>query len=172
MLIREKKMNVKKFLNKLKKKQGVPEGADPKVHERCVMKLKQQGKDKSSAYAICNAAGAGKSMTCKACGNMHKSEIVEHLVNLVKSGEMKLEDIKKEVISESIAKAMTSESISNSEPTELQKEAEAAEQEQQAKNEETKKTIKLAPGLFKQFTLGSTLQQSTSGNVITNVKKK
>ena len=43
----------------LMKKQGVPKGADPATHERCVKDVKKQGKDKSSAYAICNAAGAG-----------------------------------------------------------------------------------------------------------------
>lgn len=44
----------------MQKKQGVPKGADPKTHEKCVKDVKAQGHDKSSAYAICNAAGAGK----------------------------------------------------------------------------------------------------------------
>jgi uncharacterized alkaline shock family protein YloU len=50
-----------KFLKgyKLAKKQGVPKGADPATHERCVQHLKDQGHDKASAFAICNAAGAG-----------------------------------------------------------------------------------------------------------------
>lgn len=43
----------------LEKKQGVPKGADPAVHEKCVNDVKAQGQDKSSAYAICNASGAG-----------------------------------------------------------------------------------------------------------------
>lgn len=44
---------------KLEKKQGVPEGADPATHERCVKDVKAEGHDKSSAFAICNASGAG-----------------------------------------------------------------------------------------------------------------
>jgi len=43
----------------LNKKQGVPEGADPATHERCVKKVKAKGHDKSSAYAICNEVKAG-----------------------------------------------------------------------------------------------------------------
>lgn len=44
------------FRDKLAKKQGVPKGVDPDKHERCVKDVKKQGKDKSSAYAICNAS--------------------------------------------------------------------------------------------------------------------
>lgn len=44
----------------LNKKQGVPEGADPVVHERCVKKVKKKGNSKSSSFAICNAAKAGE----------------------------------------------------------------------------------------------------------------
>ena len=40
----------------LEKKQGVPKGVDPAKHERCVMDVKASGKDKSSAYAICNSS--------------------------------------------------------------------------------------------------------------------
>ena len=40
----------------LEKKQGVPEGVDPAKHERCVLDVKADGKDKSSAYAICNSS--------------------------------------------------------------------------------------------------------------------
>lgn len=45
--------------SEMAKKQGVPKGADPATHERCVKKVKKKGHDKSSAYAICNEAGAG-----------------------------------------------------------------------------------------------------------------
>lgn len=41
------------------KKQGVPKGANPQVHEKCVKDVKAQGKSKKSAYKICNAVGAG-----------------------------------------------------------------------------------------------------------------
>ena len=44
----------------LNKKQGVPEGADPAVHERCVKKVKAKGHDKESAFAICNEVKADK----------------------------------------------------------------------------------------------------------------
>jgi len=44
----------------LNKKQGVPEGSDPVVHERCVKKVKKKGHDKSSAFAICNEVKAGQ----------------------------------------------------------------------------------------------------------------
>jgi hypothetical protein len=43
----------------IQKKQGVPEGADPETHERCVTKVKEKGHDKSSSFAICNEAKAG-----------------------------------------------------------------------------------------------------------------
>lgn len=45
---------------KMAKKQGVPEEADPEVHERCVKKVKAKGHDKESAFAICNEAKAGQ----------------------------------------------------------------------------------------------------------------
>jgi hypothetical protein len=45
---------------KMQKKQGVPEEADPEVHERCVKKVKAKGHDKESAFAICNEAKAGQ----------------------------------------------------------------------------------------------------------------
>ena len=51
------KRNVRKSLGeRLEKKQGVPKGVDPAKHERCVLDVKADGKDKSSAYAICNAS--------------------------------------------------------------------------------------------------------------------
>ena len=40
----------------LEKKQGVPKGVDPAKHERCVMDVKAEGNDKSSAFAICNSS--------------------------------------------------------------------------------------------------------------------
>lgn len=54
---------VNKFVKdqKLAKKQGVPKGADPATHERCVHDLKAKGHSKESAIKICNAAGAGMS---------------------------------------------------------------------------------------------------------------
>lgn len=45
---------------KMEKKQGVPEGADPEVHERCVKKVKEKGHSKESSFAICNEAKAGQ----------------------------------------------------------------------------------------------------------------
>lgn len=59
---RWRKMDKKIFLKcmSLKKKQGVPKGANEAVHEQCVHDLKAKGHDKASAFAICNAAGAGK----------------------------------------------------------------------------------------------------------------
>lgn len=42
--------------SKMEKKQGVPKGVDSAKHERCVKDVKKQGHNKSSAYAICNAA--------------------------------------------------------------------------------------------------------------------
>ena len=54
----KQKRNIRKSVRDhiLKKKQGVPEGVDPAKHERCVMDVKADGKDKSSAYAICNSS--------------------------------------------------------------------------------------------------------------------
>lgn len=59
---------------KLSKKQGVPKGANPATHERCIQHLKEKGHDKESAFAICNAAGAG----------MKKSEVKMDLKEFVK----------------------------------------------------------------------------------------
>lgn len=61
----------------LEKKQGVPKGADPATHERCVQDVKAQGKDKSSAYAICNAAGAGM----KKSEEMEKGRVKEAMLS-------------------------------------------------------------------------------------------
>ena len=54
----KQKRNMKKSLKDriLEKKQGVPKGVDPAKHERCVLDVKADGQDKSSAYAICNAS--------------------------------------------------------------------------------------------------------------------
>lgn len=52
----EKSPSKKEEDKELEKKQGVPKGVNPKKHERCVKDVKDQGKDKSSAYAICNAS--------------------------------------------------------------------------------------------------------------------
>ena len=52
----KQKRNMRKADEDLEKKQGVPKGVDPAKHERCVMDVKADGKDKSSAYAICNAS--------------------------------------------------------------------------------------------------------------------
>ena len=55
-----KSKKLKNFLDKkIEKKQGVPKGADPEVHERCVKKVKAKGHDKESAYRICNEVKAG-----------------------------------------------------------------------------------------------------------------
>lgn len=53
------KGSCQKKSEKIEKKQGVPEGADPETHERCVKKVKAKGHDKGSAFAICNEAKAG-----------------------------------------------------------------------------------------------------------------
>lgn len=65
----------------LEKKQGVPTGVDPAKHERCVKEVKKQGKDKSSAYAICNASMKKSQET-----NMPKS-INEEIEEMAKSME-------------------------------------------------------------------------------------
>lgn len=56
-LVTKLKHNIKKCnSNNMYKKQGVPEGIDPAKHERCIQAVKDQGKKKSSAFAICNAS--------------------------------------------------------------------------------------------------------------------
>ena len=91
---------VKKGDEDLEKKQGVPKGVDPAKHERCVMDVKADGKDKSSAYAICNAS-------------MNKSEIELEIDELSKTMEFAtmnpVEEIKKAVMElgpEGVRKAM------------------------------------------------------------------
>ena len=91
---------VKKGDEDLEKKQGVPEGVDPAKHERCVLDVKADGKDKSSAYAICNAS-------------MNKSEIELEIEELSKTMEFAtmnpVEEIKKAVMElgpEGVRKAM------------------------------------------------------------------
>ena len=91
---------VKKGDENLEKKQGVPKGVDPAKHERCVMDVKADGKDKSSAYAICNAS-------------MNKSEIELEIEELSKTMEFAtmnpVEEIKKAVMElgpEGVRKAM------------------------------------------------------------------
>lgn len=72
----------------LEKKQGVPEGADAATHERCVRDLKKKGHSKASAYAICNAAGAG----------MKKAESQEEVKNeeIIEKAEKSAQESKKE----------------------------------------------------------------------------
>ena len=91
---------MKKGDEDLEKKQGVPEGVDPAKHERCVLDVKADGKDKSSAYAICNAS-------------MNKSEIELEIDELSKTMEFAtmnpVEEIKKAVMElgpEGVRKAM------------------------------------------------------------------
>ena len=91
---------MKKGDEDLEKKQGVPEGVDPAKHERCVMDVKADGKDKSSAYAICNSS-------------MNKSEIELEIDELSKNMELAtmnpVEEIKKAVMElgpEGVRKAM------------------------------------------------------------------
>lgn len=84
----------------LKKKQGVPKGADPATHERCVQHLKDQGHDKSSAYAICNAAGAGMKKSEET--NMSKS-IEEQIEEMADKMEKSTQD-PSEAIRETIMK--------------------------------------------------------------------
>ena len=91
---------VKKGDENLEKKQGVPKGVDPAKHERCVMDVKADGKDKSSAYAICNSS-------------MNKSEIELEIEELSKTMEFAtmnpVEEIKKAVMElgpEGVRKAM------------------------------------------------------------------
>lgn len=50
----------KSITEDLQKKQGIPAGANPAKVESCVKQVKAQGHDKSSAFAICNAAKAGQ----------------------------------------------------------------------------------------------------------------
>lgn len=54
--IRVYKSDINDEVEKLEKKQGVPKGVNSEKHERCVQSVKKDGKDKSSAYAICNAS--------------------------------------------------------------------------------------------------------------------
>ena len=73
------KGKVKKADEELEKKQGVPAGVDPDKHERCVLDVKADGKDKSSAYAICNAS-------------MGKSEVDEEVDMVAKAMEFSTMD--------------------------------------------------------------------------------
>ena len=72
----------------LYKKQGVPKGVDPAKHERCVMDVKADGKDKSSAFAICNAS-------------MNKSEVDLEIEEMAKTMEYStmdpIQEIKKAI---------------------------------------------------------------------------
>ena len=72
----------------LYKKQGVPKGVDPAKHERCVMDVKADGKDKSSAFAICNAS-------------MNKSEVDLEIEEMAKTMEFStmdpIQEIKKAI---------------------------------------------------------------------------
>jgi len=72
---KKQKKELKNYKKKMEKKQGVPEGADPEVHERCIKDVKNQGKDKSSAFAICNASKAGmkKNKLSKYDSNVRKA---------------------------------------------------------------------------------------------------
>jgi len=59
----------KKYGAVLAKKRGVPKGVDPAKHEKCVKDVKSKGKDKSSAFAICNSS-MDKAMTAGGMGGV------------------------------------------------------------------------------------------------------
>lgn len=235
---------------KLEKKQGVPKGADLATHERCIQDVKGQGHDKASAYAICNAAGAGQKSEkrmkksidefikssagegsrggkiightksgkpiyenkkkplksnkkhkankeqvmsklknkikklkektkeqkesdkeAKKVGSKkgeksmkkanNKTQIIDQYMELVKSGKMTLEEVEK---------ALTAGYQTSPEKTQQEIKAEVDKQEAEKQATEAKKELKFDEKLFKPFTLGSTLAQAPTGNVIRNVK--
>lgn len=137
-------------------------------HKKLLSKLKskfktitnKKTKEQTSATKEARKVDAEKSINTE--NDMKKSQIVEKYMDLVKSGEMTLEDVKK---------ALAAGYETSSEKTPQQLEAEAKEAAAQVEADEAKKEIVFAPGLFnKNFTLGSTLTQTSTGNAITNVK--
>lgn len=87
------KGSCQKKSQKMEKKQGVPEEANPEVHERCVKEVKQKGHSKSSSFAICNAAKAGQKDVKK--GEQIVDELLKNLDTISKAYKEKLEKAEK-----------------------------------------------------------------------------
>ena len=89
---------------------------------------------------------------------------------------MSKEDMKKAVSAgyDTVAPESHGDNVENIEAaTQTQQKPEAQEQsaEQVADQKPVEKEVKFADGLFKPFKLGSTLEQSPDGNVMSNFKK-
>lgn len=87
------KGSCQKKSEKMEKKQGVPEEADPATHERCVEKVKKKGHSKSSAYAICNEVKSGQDSVKK--GEEIINKLLKNLDMIAKVYEEKMQKSKK-----------------------------------------------------------------------------
>lgn len=96
----EDKMHEKKMKKgeDMEKKQGVPKGVDPEKHERCVRKVKGDGKSKNP-YAICNAS-------MKKSDAHSATEVKEALVEIKKSVEDQLKEFGVEATPELVKSEM------------------------------------------------------------------
>lgn len=92
---KEAKKQSKELKEYMEKKQGVPKGADPAKHERCVQAVKKEGKSKESAYAICNASM--KKSEESNMSNKIESEISEMAEQMEKSFKSPVEELKETI---------------------------------------------------------------------------
>lgn len=89
-----------------------------------------------------------------------KEEIILEYAEKVKNGEMTLEDVKK-AISSSNGPINSNQEAVEEKLEEVESEEEVAE----------KPELKFENGLFSDFSLGSTLKQSPTGNVMNNIRE-
>lgn len=142
----------------------VPKGVDPKKFDDCVDEVKRKQGKKVNAYAVCNAS-------LKKGSKEMKKSITEMLEKHFESKEFNEAEAK-----ELVQKALTSQS-GDVAPTTPAVETKAPETPAAAPEaaatptpEPVKADPKLANGLFQGFTLGSTLKQGPTGNVMSNMK--
>ena len=135
----------------------VPKGIDKDKYDRCVDKVKRKKGD--SAYPIC-AASLKKNKE----NNMKKSELVEKLTNQVLNEEITLEEANAE-----IKKAITSLDVEGK--TDLELEAEAKQKAETEEANEKAKELELEDGLFKEFSVGTTMNHTSTGTGFKGIKQ-
>ena len=183
-------------MTKLKKKQGVPKGADPATYERCVQHVK--GKVRNP-YAVCAAGGAGRSgkkgkkmkkalideintiaekTLAKAIGPKQDAENIEKALqagyDAPEPAPDQIQDVETHAgsqgtLEQKAAEAEAQEATSETKPVdEVKAESDSVPEQTEATQE--KPEPKFAGNLFKEYSLGATLKQGPTGNVMSNMK--
>jgi len=154
-----------KNVEKMYKMKGVDSGK----YDSCVEDVKRKGKVKN-AYAVCAAAlKKGIDVSDKEAYTKMKKALVDAFYELVSNEVTMSQEVKKAEETKE-APVATAEAVAPA-ATETPAAESAATTEAQAAPAVEAPAPKLQAGLFGSFTLGSTLKQVETGNVMSNTKK-